>query len=112
MTRATTAASPQYWGSISRPTLCGKRARSSSSPLPTGSRERQYRGQSVGTGGSASPESVADTVTGAEITVQFPWNAAFRLCTVDINGVTYGHILIRTFYVPDADGFVQEFIRL
>ena len=70
--------------------------------------ESAYRGQSVGTGGSASPESVADTVTGAEITVQFPWNAAFRARTVDINGVTYGHILIRTFYVPDADGFVQS----
>ena len=24
----------------------------------------------------------------------------------------YGHIQIRTFYVQDADGFVQEFIRL
>ena len=68
--------------------------------------------QNVGTGGSASPESVADTVTGVEITVQFPWNAAFRARTVDINGATYGHILIRTFNVPDADGFVQEFIRL
>ena len=55
---------------------------------------------------------MADTVTGAEITVQVPWNAAFRARTVDINGATYGHILIRTFYVPDADGFVQEFIRL
>lgn len=62
--------------------------------------------------GSASPESVDDTVTGAEITVKVPWNAAFRARTVSINGATYGHIHIRTFYVEDADGFVQEFIRL
>ena len=66
----------------------------------------------VGIRGSASPGSVDDTVTGAEITVKVPWNAAFRARTVDINGATYGHIHIRTFYVPDADGFVQEFIRL
>ena len=43
---------------------------------------------------------------------QVPWNAAFRARTVDIDGATYGHIHIRTFYVPDADGFVEEFIRL
>ena len=62
--------------------------------------------------GSASPGSVDDTVAGTEISVKVPWNAAFRCRTVDINGVTYGHIQIRTFYVADADGFVQEFIRI
>ena len=66
----------------------------------------------VGIRGSASPESVDDTGTGAEITVKVPWNAAFRVRTFNINGATYGHIHIRTFYVEDADGFVQEFIRL
>jgi len=62
--------------------------------------------------GSASPGSVDDTVTGVEVSVKVPWNAAFRCRTVDINGVTYGHIQIRTFYVEDADGFVQEFVRI
>lgn len=63
---------------------------------------------------SASPGSVDDTVTGTEIAVRVPWNAAFRCRTVNINGngATYGHIQIRTFHVNDADGFVQEFIRL
>ncbi len=62
--------------------------------------------------GSASPASVTDTVASTEIPVRAPWNAAFRCRKVDINGVTYGHIQIRTFYVQDADGFVQEFIRI
>lgn len=62
--------------------------------------------------GSASPGSVEDTLIGTEVTVKVPWNAAFRARTVDISGATYGHIHIRTFYMEDADGFVQEFIRL
>lgn len=61
---------------------------------------------------SASPGSVDDMVTGTEIAVRVPWNAAFRCRTVNVNGSTYGHIQIRTFHVNDADGFVQEFIRL
>ena len=62
--------------------------------------------------GSASPGAVADMAGGTEITVRVPWNAAFRARTLDIGGRPYGHIHIRTFYVEDADGFVQEFIRL
>lgn len=61
---------------------------------------------------SSSPGTVDDTVTGTEIAVRVPWNVAFRCRTVNLNGSTYGHIQIRTFHVPDADGFVQEFIRL
>jgi subtilisin family serine protease/C-terminal processing protease CtpA/Prc len=75
--------------------------------------QRANVGEEVyGIRGSASPGSVDDTVTGAEIAVKVPWNAAFRASTVNINGATCGHIQIRTFYVEDADGFVQEFIRL
>ena len=66
----------------------------------------------VGIRGSASPGSVEDTLTGTEINVRVPWNNAFRARTVDLNGSSYGHIHIRTFYVPDADGFAQEFVRL
>ncbi|HEV2861015.1 MAG TPA: S8 family serine peptidase [Pyrinomonadaceae bacterium] len=62
--------------------------------------------------GSASPGYVDDTASGTEIPVKVPWNAAFRCRTVNVNGTTYGHIQIRTFHVNDADGFVQEFIRL
>lgn len=62
--------------------------------------------------GSASPGSVADTVIKKDIPVRAPWNAAFSCRTVEINGVTYGHIQIRTFYIPDADGFVEEFVRI
>lgn len=62
--------------------------------------------------GSASPGYVDDTVNGTEIPVRIPWNAAFRCRTVNVNGSTYGHIQIRTFHVNDADGFVEEFIRL
>lgn len=68
--------------------------------------------QVYGMRGSASPESVGDTVTGAEITVKVPWNAVFRARTVNIDGATYGHIHIRTFHVDDPGGFVGEFIRL
>ena len=62
--------------------------------------------------GSASPPSVEDKVAGTEVSVKAPWNAAFRCRKVDINRVTYGHIQIRTFYVQDADGFVEEFVRI
>ena len=62
--------------------------------------------------GSASPSPVEDKHAGTEVSVRAPWNAAFRCRHVDINGVTYGHMQIRTFYVPDADGFVQEFVRI
>ena len=62
--------------------------------------------------GSASPTSVEAVGAGVEIAVKVPWNAAFRARTIDIGGATYGHIQIRTFYVEDADGFVQEFVRL
>lgn len=62
--------------------------------------------------GSASPGSVADTVIKKDIPVRAPWNAAFSCRTVELNGVTYGHIQIRTFYVEDADGFVEEFVRI
>jgi subtilisin family serine protease len=82
---------------------------------PTALREahRANVGDEVyGIRGSASPGSVGDTVTGSEITVKVPWNAAFRARTISINGTTYGCIHIRTFYVEDADGFVREFIRL
>lgn len=82
---------------------------------PTALRELQRANvgdESFGIRGSASPESVEDTASGAEIPVKVPWNAAFRARTVSFNGATYGHIRIRTFYVEDADGFVQEFIRL
>ncbi|WP_328524041.1 S8 family serine peptidase [Kribbella sp. NBC_00359] len=65
-----------------------------------------------GTRASASPASVNDTVTGQEIAVKVPWNAAFRASTVHIDGAVCGHIQIRTFYVEDADGFLQEFLRL
>jgi hypothetical protein len=68
--------------------------------------------QHYGIRGSASPESVGEPLAAAEIAVQVPWNAAFRARTVDIDGRTYGHIHVRTFYVEDADGFVREFIRL
>ncbi|UVC19352.1 S8 family serine peptidase [Mesorhizobium onobrychidis] len=61
---------------------------------------------------SASPESLHENQTGQEISVRAPWNVAFRARTIDIGGVTYGHIQIRTFYVEDPDGFVAEFIRL
>lgn len=61
---------------------------------------------------SASPESLQEGLVGQEVNVKSPWNAAFRARTLDIAGVTYGHIQIRTFYVEDADGFVSEFIRL
>jgi C-terminal processing protease CtpA/Prc/subtilisin family serine protease len=62
--------------------------------------------------GSASAPSAGDTATDAEITIKVPWNAAFRARRVLIDGVSYGHIRIHTFYVPDADGFVAEFVRL
>ncbi len=69
--------------------------------------------EASGIRGSASPVTVDESaVAGAEVTVKVPWNAAFRARTVDIDGATYGHIHIRTFYVQDADGFVQEFVRL
>ncbi|ESZ51685.1 S8 family serine peptidase [Mesorhizobium sp. M0659] len=61
---------------------------------------------------SASPDSLEENPTGTEISVMVPWNAAFRARTIDIGGVTYGHIQIRTFHVEDADGFVAEFVRL
>jgi hypothetical protein len=61
---------------------------------------------------SASPDSLEENPTGTEISVKVPWNAAFRARTIDIDGVTYGHIQIRTFHVEDADGFVAEFVRL
>jgi len=63
-------------------------------------------------GGSASPGTVSDTPGRIEIPVKVPWNAAFRASTLNIAGTLYGLINIRTFYVQDADGFVQEFIRL
>jgi subtilisin family serine protease/C-terminal processing protease CtpA/Prc len=66
----------------------------------------------TGLQGSASPGTVADTAGRTEISVKVPWNAAFRASTVDVAGKPYGLISIRTFHVPDADGFVQEFIRL
>lgn len=62
--------------------------------------------------GSASPGTVSETIGGTEIPVRVPWNAAFRARTVNVAGRVYGHIHIRTFNVEDADGFVQEFIRL
>jgi subtilisin family serine protease/C-terminal processing protease CtpA/Prc len=62
--------------------------------------------------GTASPASVAKTVNSIPLPVKATWNAAFRCSTVEINGVTYGHIQIRTFYVEDADGFVEEFVRI
>lgn len=62
--------------------------------------------------GSASPGSVANTVNRTPLPVKKPWNAAFGCSTVEINGVTYGHIQIRTFYFEDADGFVDEFVRI
>lgn len=65
----------------------------------------------TGLRGSASPSTVAESV-GTDISVKVPWNAAFRARTLDIAGPKYGYIHIRTFYVPDADGFVQEFVRL
>lgn len=65
-----------------------------------------------GSSGSASPESVQDTVQGQEVAVSEPWKAAFRARTIDIDGRSYGHIQIQTFNLPDPDGFVQEFIRL
>lgn len=65
-------------------------------------------------GGAAPPASPPQptVITFADIPVQSPWNAAFRARTVEVAGVSYGYIHIRTFYVQDADGFVQEFIRL
>jgi hypothetical protein len=75
--------------------------------------ERANIGDEVsGIRGSASPGTVTDTIGGDEIRVRVPWNAAFRARTLDIAGKSYGHIHIRTFNVEDADGFVQEFIRL
>jgi C-terminal processing protease CtpA/Prc/subtilisin family serine protease len=62
--------------------------------------------------GSASPGVVDDKLIFKEIPVKSPWNAAFRARTVEIEGKTYGHIQIRTFYFEDVDGFVAEFVRL
>ncbi len=61
---------------------------------------------------SASPESLQENPSGQEISVRVPWNVAFRARTIDIDGMAYGHIQIRTFYVEDPGGFVAEFIRL
>lgn len=61
---------------------------------------------------SASPESVEDHASRQEIIVRAPWNVAFRARTIEIAGATYGHIQIRTFYVEDPDGFIEEFVRL
>jgi hypothetical protein len=66
----------------------------------------------TGLQGSASPGTVSEAVGRTEIPVRVPWNAAFRASTISVAGKTYGLINIRTFYVQDADGFVQEFIRL
>ncbi|GAB7552252.1 hypothetical protein NRB_17540 [Novosphingobium sp. 11B] len=62
--------------------------------------------------GSASPETISDTVAFAEIPVEVPWNLAFRAGTRTIGGLDYGHVQIRTFNVSDPDGFVAEFVRL
>jgi hypothetical protein len=69
-------------------------------------------GEQEGLRGSASPTSATEAATETEITIKHPWTAAFRARRVLIDGVAYGHIRIHTFYVPDADGFVAEFIRL
>jgi C-terminal processing protease CtpA/Prc len=61
--------------------------------------------------GSASPGTVAE-VDATEIKVKVPWNSAFRARSIDIAGISYGHIHIRTFNFEDADGFVEEFVRL
>ncbi len=75
--------------------------------------ERANIGDEIpGIQGSASPGRVADTKGGREIDVKVPWHAAFRARTLDIAGKSYGHIHIRTFHFPDADGFVDEFVRL
>ncbi|MEY9606273.1 subtilisin family serine protease/C-terminal processing protease CtpA/Prc [Bradyrhizobium japonicum] len=66
----------------------------------------------TGLQGSASPGTVSEAVGRKEIPVRVPWNAAFRANTFNVAGKPYGLINIRTFYVQDADGFVQEFIRL
>jgi subtilisin family serine protease len=61
---------------------------------------------------SASPESLQEGQVGQDVKIKSPWNAAFRARVLEIDGTSYGHIQIRTFYVEDADGFVAEFIRL
>jgi subtilisin family serine protease len=66
----------------------------------------------AGVRGSASPESLDVAGPTSELPVTFPWNGAFRASIVQINGTPYGHIRVRTFYVTDADGFVQEFVRI
>src|SRR6185295_15301557 len=62
--------------------------------------------------GSASPVSASDSATGIDVGVKVEWTAAFRARKVNIEGVEYGHIHIRTFYFADANGFVNEFVRL
>jgi hypothetical protein len=82
-------------------------------PVSLRDAERANLGDEVkGLQGSASPGTVADTAGRIEIPVRVPWNAAFRASTVNVVGKPYGLINICTFHVQDADGFVQEFIRL
>lgn len=79
---------------------------------PAALRDAQAGGELKGLQGSASPTSGSDATTDSEIAIKYPWTAAFRARRVIVNGITYGHIRIHTFYVPDADGFVAEFVRL
>ncbi|MBB3265208.1 subtilisin family serine protease/C-terminal processing protease CtpA/Prc [Azospirillum sp. OGB3] len=70
-------------------------------------------GQEIcGTRSSASPESAGETAGADEIKVRVPWNAAFRARSLTVKGHRFGHICIRTFYVDNPDGFIDEFIRL
>lgn len=78
---------------------------------------RESRGTSVAGApsvqqGSASPPAAAEPAGEEENMAAAPWKLAFRARKERIDGVEYGCIHIRTFHVPDADGFVAEFIRL
>jgi subtilisin family serine protease/C-terminal processing protease CtpA/Prc len=62
--------------------------------------------------GSSSAGSVEDTLDSEEIKVKVTWATAFRARTLGIDGKRFGHIHVRTFNSSDADGFVEEFVRL
>lgn len=66
----------------------------------------------AGISGSAAPAALEDLGNSSEVTVRVPWNLAFRARLIGVGAQTLGHIHIRTFNVGDADGFMQEFVRL
>ena len=66
----------------------------------------------VGLAGTGQAAGTAPAAGEREVPVRVPWNLTLRARELTLGGRTLGHIQIGTFNVDDADGFVQEFVRL